>query len=67
VILKSTPAGGDVTLDGRFVGSTPSTLQLKPGDHAIVIEKDGFIVWKRTLTVRPGGIVNVDARLEAAK
>ena len=67
VIVKSTPAGGDVTLDGRFVGSTPSTLQLKPGDHTIVVEKDGFVVWKRTLTVRPGGIVNVDARLEAAK
>lgn len=67
VIVKSTPAGGDVTLDGRFVGSTPSTLQLKPGDHTIVIEKGGFVVWKRTLTVRPGGIVNVDARLEAAR
>lgn len=67
VIVKSTPAGGDVTLDGRFVGSTPSTLQLKPGDHTIVVEKDGFVVWKRTLTVRSGGIVNVDARLEAAK
>lgn len=67
VIVKSTPAGGDVTLDGRFVGSTPSTLQLKAGDHTIVVEKEGFIVWKRTLAVRPGGIVNVDARLEAAK
>ena len=67
VIVKSTPPGGDVTLDGRFVGSTPSTLQLKPGDHTIVVEKEGFIVWKRTLTVRPGGIVNVDARLESAK
>ena len=67
VILKSTPTGSDVTVDGKFVGSTPSTLQLKPGDHTIVIEKDGFVVWKRTLTVRPGGIVNVDARLESAK
>jgi hypothetical protein len=67
VILKSTPTGGDVTLDGRFMGSTPSTLQLKPGDHTIVIEKEGFVVWKRTLTVRPGGIVNVDARLESAR
>jgi hypothetical protein len=67
VIVKSSPTGGDVMIDGRFVGNTPSTLQLKPGDHTIVIEKDGFIVWKRTLTVRPGGIVNVDARLESAK
>lgn len=67
VIVKSTPTGGDVTLDGRFVGSTPSTLQLQPGDHTIVVEKEGFIVWKRTLTVRSGGIVNVDARLEAVK
>ncbi|MFB3922510.1 MAG: PEGA domain-containing protein [Terriglobia bacterium] len=67
VIVKSTPPGGEVTLNGRFMGSTPSTLQLKPGDHTIVIEKEGFIVWKRTLTVRPGGIVNVDARLESAQ
>jgi PEGA domain-containing protein len=33
VVLKSTPDGADVAVDGKYVGSTPSTLKLAPGDH----------------------------------
>ena len=64
VVLKSTPDGADVTVDGKFVGSTPSTVRLTPGDHTIAIEKAGYRTWQRTMTVNPGGIVTVDAALE---
>lgn len=63
-VLKSTPDGADVTVDGKFVGSTPSTVRLTPGDHTIAIEKAGYRTWQRTMTVNPGGIVTVDAALE---
>jgi hypothetical protein len=62
-VVKSDPAGADVTVDGKYMGSTPSTLRLAPGDHTILIEKAGFKAWLRTMTVNPGGIVTIDAGL----
>ena len=64
VVLKSTPDGADVIVDGKFMGSTPSTVRLTPGDHTIAVEKSGYKAWQRTMTVNPGGIVTVDATLE---
>lgn len=64
VIVKSTPDGADITVDGKYVGNTPSTVRLAPGDHAISVEKSGFKNWQRTMTASSGGIVTVDAALE---
>jgi hypothetical protein len=64
VAVKSTPDGAEITVDGKFVGTTPSTLQLTPGDHTIIIEKVGFKPWQRTLTMSNSGNITVDASLE---
>ena len=64
VVVKSMPDGADVTVDGKYMGSTPSTLRLAPGDHSVLIEKSGFKAWQRTMTMGAGGIVTVDATLE---
>jgi hypothetical protein len=66
VVLKSTPDGADITVDGKYVGSTPSTLKLAPGDHTISIEKAAFKPWQRTVTLSAGGSVSIDATLEKA-
>lgn len=65
VVVKSTPDGADITVDGKYVGSTPSTLRLAPGDHTVVIERPGYRQWQRTMSVKPGGIITIDAKLEA--
>jgi PEGA domain len=64
VIVKSTPDGADIVVDGKYVGSTPSTIRLAPGDHAISVEKAGFTSWQRTMTAGSGSIVTVDATLQ---
>jgi hypothetical protein len=64
VLVKSTPDACDITIDGRFVGSTTSTLRLTPGEHTILIEKSGFKPWQRTMTVAAGGAINLEATLE---
>ncbi len=64
VPIKSAPDGADITVDGKYVGSTPSTVKLSPGDHTIKIEKSGFKAWERTITVSPGSEVTVSATLE---
>jgi hypothetical protein len=63
VLVKSTPDASDITIDGKFVGSTTSTLRLTPGDHTILIEKAGFKSWQRSISVSSGS-VTVDATLE---
>ena len=79
VTLKSSPEGADITVDGKFIGMTPSTVQLAPGDHEVTIQKiesdvrriaggevtvPTYKIWKRTLTGHPGGVITVDAILE---
>jgi len=65
--FSSTPSGADITLDGRFVGSTPSVLNLSTGKHVVVVSTPGFVQWKRELTVSPGSELTVNAVLEKAQ
>jgi hypothetical protein len=64
VDVKSTPDGAEITVDDKYMGSTPSTLKLSPGDHKIKLEKSGFKSWERTLAVGAGGTANVNATLD---
>jgi hypothetical protein len=64
VDVKSSPDGAEITIDDKYVGSTPSTLKLTPGDHKIKLERAGFKVWERTLAVSAGATANVNATLE---
>jgi hypothetical protein len=62
--IKSDPDGAEITIDGKYVGNTPSTIQLEPGDHAISIKKANFTVWEKTITATAGGNVTVGPTLE---
>ena len=64
VSIKSNPDGADITVDGKYVGSTPSVIRLTAGEHDIEIAKPGFKAWKRSMTVTAGGQVTIDAALE---
>ena len=63
VIVKSTPPGCDINVDGKYMGSTPSTIQLVPGEHQVSIEKEAMTPWQRTMTVTAGGGSTIDATL----
>ena len=62
--VTSTPAGADIEIDGKFVGSTPSSVTVFPGDHEVAVKKSGFTAWDRKLTVSSGHI-NINAELTA--
>jgi len=64
VDVKSTPDGAEITVDDKYMGSTPSTLRLAPGDHKIKLEKAGFKPWERTLTVSAGATASVNPALD---
>jgi hypothetical protein len=56
----------DIEVDGSFVGNTPSTLNLPPGKHAIVVKKTGYQDWSRNMMVG-GGAVRLSAEMVANK
>jgi len=64
IALKSMPEGADIEVDGMFMGNTPSTVQLKTGQHKIVVQKKGYATWERTIMLNAGGNIIVDVNLE---
>jgi hypothetical protein len=63
--VKSTPDGAEITVDEKYMGSTPSTLRLTAGDHKVKLEKSGFKPWEKTLTVSSGESATINASLQA--
>jgi PEGA domain len=61
--ITSNPAGAEISVDGNFVGDTPSELAVAAGVHTITISKHGYKPWERKLTVSSGK-VTVAAELE---
>jgi hypothetical protein len=64
--IDSTPPGADIEVDGSFVGSTPSDVQVAEGDHTVVVKKSGFKNWERKLKSSAGSSVHISAELEKA-
>jgi|ERR1700677_908864 hypothetical protein len=62
--IKSIPDVAEITIDDKYMGSTPSIVRLGPGDHDIKIEKSGFKTWEKNLTVTAGASATVNASLE---
>jgi hypothetical protein len=64
-VIASNPSGADIEIDGSYVGSTPSSVQLENGEHEIHIKKTGFQDWSRKIKIT-GGTINVNADLEVS-
>jgi diacylglycerol kinase family enzyme len=62
VKISSDKPGADIELDGAFIGSTPTTINVTPGVHKIVV-KSGAATWEREIQIRPGSDVTVMATL----
>ncbi len=64
VVVTSTPEHADISVDGKFLGTTPSTVRIASGDHSVTIEKAGFKAWQRIMTLSPGGNITLDVSLD---
>ncbi len=51
VAISCEVADAEVYVDGKFVGQTPSTLQLASGTHHIEVRSEGRREWERDLEV----------------
>ncbi len=64
VQLSSNPAGAEITIDGNYVGNTPSLIKLGPGTHSIRMTLPGYAPWVRSIETAAGESRNFAATLE---
>jgi len=51
----SSPSGGEIYIDGKFFGNTPSDIALAPGEHVVRVTLGGK-KWTRTVQITSGEI-----------
>jgi PEGA domain len=54
--IASTPPGTDIELDGKFIGSTPSSVKVPSGEHTVKLSKNGYSPWERRITTLAGTV-----------
>jgi PEGA domain len=55
MVVNSTPAGADITLDGKPTGRvTPAQFAVEKGSHTLLLKKQGFLDETTTADLGPG-------------
>lgn len=66
--VTTTPEGAALAIDGKpGAGTTPFSIEIAPGTHAIEVQKDGFAEATRTIEARLGRAVVVSLDLFRAE
>jgi hypothetical protein len=55
VHITSSPTGGEIFVDGKFFGNTPSDITLTVGEHVLKVTVGGR-EWSRTVQITAGEI-----------
>ena len=63
VHMTSSPSGGEIYIDGKFFGSTPSDITVAAGEHIVKVAVSGK-EWSRTIEIT-GGEISVHAEIAA--
>jgi hypothetical protein len=66
VTIASDPPGAEIYIDGKFVGQTPSTIQLSNGIHRIEMKYRGKQDWERDLEVLKDSQLTLHPVLESS-
>ncbi len=67
ISVSSAPSGADIYLDGRYKGTTPTTISdASPGSHTLKLEKYGYAEWLTSVHVTSGVTESITAHLTTA-
>jgi hypothetical protein len=61
--LTSNPDGAEINVDDSFAGNAPTTLKLRPGQHAIRVFMKDYNNWSQWITVEAGSQALITATL----
>ena len=56
LLVRSTPSGAQVQVDDRQVGTTPLTIDLKPGTYRVLVSREGYPSVYQTIEVTEGPV-----------
>ncbi len=59
----STPSGALVSINGVVMGQTPLEVSLAPGRYRVTLSRFGYEEWSRTLDLKHGADVTLEAQL----
>ena len=63
--ISSDPEGAEIEIDGAFVGNTPRTRAVQPGEHTVKLRHKGYTDWERNVAVEVGETLHVVADLKS--
>jgi len=64
--IGSTPAGAGVTVNGQYVGQTPLSAPVTPGERIqVYLSKDGYQAATRALSITSGETISISVDLQA--
>lgn len=66
ITVSSDPSGAEIYVDGKFVGQTPSTIELPAGSHRVEVKSPGRQGWARDLDVLKGSQLTLHPVLESS-
>ncbi|MCL6641807.1 MAG: PEGA domain-containing protein, partial [Candidatus Bipolaricaulota bacterium] len=61
--VVSTPSGALVSINGVVMGQTPLEVSLAPGRYRVTLSRFGYEEWSRTLDLKHGTDVTLEAQL----
>lgn len=63
LVTKSNPDGASIYINGDLLGATNTNLRLIPNTYDVEIKKDGFLSWKKRMTVKKEEVAQITAEL----
>ncbi|WP_456420643.1 PEGA domain-containing protein [Thermococcus sp.] len=63
IIVHSNPTNATVIIDGKIIGKTPVSTSLSPGNHTIVVMKDGYLPYNHTFSASLNELQNLTVNL----
>jgi len=63
LVAKSDPDGASILVDGTLKSATNTNLKLAPKKYDIEIKKDGYLTWKKSLTIEKEEVTQITAHL----
>lgn len=63
LVAKSDPDGASIIIDGDLKSATNTNLKLAPKKYDVEIKKDGYLPWKKSLTIEKEEVTQVTAHL----
>ncbi len=63
LVVKSEPDGASIYINGDLGGATNTNLKLAPNSYEVEIKKNGYLSWKKKLTIKKEEVTQVTAQL----